>query len=76
VAGLLALFKIRNILSEAEAVHWLRLVCKLDPVNSGRFYIASGYIQVSRQVNGHDIRIVSRGPVIGHEKVIPSGKRQ
>jgi len=44
VARLLAPFKIRNILSEAGAVHRLALVCILDPVNSGRFHIASGHI--------------------------------
>jgi len=48
VAQLLALFKIRNILSEARAVHWLALVCILDPVNSGRFHIVSRHIQVLR----------------------------
>jgi len=52
VARLLALFKIRNILSEAGAVHRLALVCILDPVNSGRFHIASGHIRVGRRVNG------------------------
>jgi len=41
VAQLLALFKIKNILTEAGAVPRLALVCKLDPVNSGRFHIAS-----------------------------------
>jgi len=61
VARLLALFKISNILSEAGAVHWLALVCILDPVNSGRFHIASGDIRVSRRVNGRDMRIVSIG---------------
>jgi len=44
VARLLALFKTRNILSEVGAVHRLALVCILDPVNNGRFHIASGHI--------------------------------
>ena len=63
VAWLLALFKIRNILSEVGAVHRLALVCILDPVNSGRFHIASGHIRVGRRVNGRDMRIVSIGAV-------------
>jgi len=76
VARLLALFNIRNILSEAGAVHRLALVCILDPVNSGRFHIASGHIRVARRVNGRDMRIVSIGAVIGQAQVIPSGERQ
>jgi len=44
VARLVALFKIRNILSEAGAVHRLALVCILDRLNSGTFHIASGHI--------------------------------
>jgi len=55
VARLLALFKIRNILSEAGSVHWLALVYILDPVNSGRFHIARGHIQVGSRVNGGDM---------------------
>jgi len=76
VARLLAPFKIRNILSEARAVHRLALVCILDPVNSGRFHIASGHIPVGRRVNGQDMRIVSIGAVIGQALVIPRGERQ
>jgi len=76
VAQLLALFKIRNILSEAGAVHQLALVCILNPVNCGRFYIASGHIQVRRRVNGREMRIVSIGAVIGQAQVIPGGERQ
>jgi len=76
VARLLALFKIRNLFSQAGAVHRLALVCILDPVNCGRFHIASGHIQVGRHVNGRDMRIVSIGAVIGHAQVIPSGERQ
>jgi len=73
---LLALFKIRNILSKAGAVLRLALVCILDPVNSGRFHIASGHIRVGRRVNGRDMRIVSIRAVIGQAQVIPSGERQ
>jgi len=59
VARLLALFKIRNILTEAGAVHRLALVCILDPVNSGRFHIASRHIRVGKRVNRRDMPIVS-----------------
>jgi len=41
VARLLALFKIRNILSAAAAVHRLALVRILDPINGGRFNLPS-----------------------------------
>jgi len=76
VARLLALFKIRHILSEAGAVHRLALVCIREPVNSGRFHIGSGHIRVGRQVNSRDMRIVSIGVVIGQAQVIPSGERE
>jgi len=76
VAQLPAPFKIRNMLSEAGAVHRLALVCILDPVNSGRFHIASVHIRVGRRVNGRDMRIVSIGAVIGQAQVIPCGERQ
>jgi len=76
VARLLALFKIRNILSEAGAVHRLALVCILDPVNSGRFHIASGHIRLARWVNGRIMQIVSVGAVIGQVLVIPGRERQ
>jgi len=45
MARLLALFKIRNFLSKAAAVHRLALVRILDPINGGRFHIQSGHIQ-------------------------------
>ena len=76
VARLLALFKIRNILSEAEAVHRLSFVCILNLVNSGRLHIASGHIPLGRRVNRRDMRIVSIGAVIAQAQVIPSGERQ
>ena len=76
MARLLALFKIRHILSEAGAVHRLALVCIREPVNSGRFHIGSGHIRVGRQVNSRDMRIVSIGVVIGQAQVIPSGERE
>jgi len=75
VARLLALFKIRNILSEAAAVHHLALVRILDPINGGRFHIPSGHIQVGNRINGRDMRIVSIGAVIGQAQVIPSGEK-
>jgi len=71
VARLPALFKIRNILGEAGAVHRLALLCILDPVNSGRFHIASGhtvttvYIQtVAKDVAGRTIHIGSSPKMI------------
>ena len=76
VARLLALFKIRNILSVAAAVHRLALVRILDPINCGRFHIPSGHIRVGNRINGRDMRIVSIGAVIGQVQVIPSRKRQ
>jgi len=76
VARLLALFKIRNILSEAAAVHRLALVRILDPINGGRFHIPSGHIRVSNWINGRDMRIVSIGALIGQAQVIPRGEKQ
>jgi len=55
VGPLLALFKIRNILSEAAAVHHLALVRILDPINGGRFHIPSRHIRVSNRINGRDM---------------------
>jgi len=75
VARLLALFKIRNILSKAPAVYQLALVCILDPINGRRFHIPCGHIQVGNQINGRDMRIVSIGTVIGQAQVIPSGEK-
>jgi len=76
VAWSLAPFKIRNILSEAAAVHGLALVRILDPLNGGRFDIASGHIRVGNRINGRDMRIVSIGAVIRQAQVIPSGEKQ
>jgi len=77
VARLLAPFKIRNILSEAAAVHRLALVRILDRINGGRFYIPSGHIRVGNRIYGRDMRIVSIGAVIGQAQVIPtSGEKQ
>jgi len=76
VARLLAPFKIRNILTEAAAVHRLALVRILDPINGGRFHIPSGHIRVGNRINGRDIRIVSIGAVIGQAQVIASGEKQ
>jgi len=55
VARLLALFKIRNILSEAAAVHRLALVRILDLMNGGRFHIPSGHIRVGNRINSRDM---------------------
>jgi len=54
VARLLAHFKIRNILSQAAALHRLALVHILDPINGGRFHIPSGHIRVGNRINGPD----------------------
>jgi len=75
VARLLALFKIRNILSEAAAVDHLALIHILDQINSGRFYIPRGHIRVGNRINGRDMRIVCIGAVIGQAQVIPSGEK-
>jgi len=76
VARLLVLFKIRNILSEAAAVHRLALVRMLDLINGGRFHIPSGHIRVGYRINGRDMRIVSIGAMIGQAHVIPRGEKQ
>ena len=76
MARLLALFKIRNILSEAAAVHRLALVRIRDRINGGTFHIASGHIRVGKGINGRDMRIVTIGTVIGQAQVIPSGEKQ
>jgi len=76
VAWLLALFKIRNILSETAAVHRLGLVRILNPINGGRSHIPSGHIRVGNWINGRDMRIVRIGAVIGQVQVIPSGEKQ
>jgi len=73
---LLALFKIRNVLSGAEDVHRLALVCILNPVGAGRFHCGSGHIRVSKQPNGRDVRILGIGAVIGQAHVITSRERQ
>jgi len=51
VVLLLALFKIRNMLSEAGALHQSPLGHILDLVNSGKLHLASRPIRVSREVN-------------------------
>jgi len=76
MARLLPLFKIRNVLSEVTGVHWLALVRVLDPINSGRFHLASGHVQGGKRSTGRDMRIVDIGAVIGQAHVIPSGERQ
>ena len=76
MAQLLALFKRRNILSEAASVHRLALVCVLDLVNGRRFHPASGHIRVGEWLTGCDMRIVGIGAVIGQAHVIPSWENQ
>ena len=48
----------------------------LDPINVGRFHLASGHIRVGKRHSGRDMRIVDIGTVIGQAHVIPSGERQ
>jgi len=76
LARLLALFKIRNVLSEAAEVHRLALVRVPDLINGGRFHLASGHIRVGKLSTGRDMRIVGIGAVIRQAHVIPSGERQ
>ena len=76
VARLLALFKIRNVLSGAGDAYRLALVRILDPVGAGSFHCGSGHIRVSKRSNGRDMRIVAIGAVIGQAHVTPSGERQ
>ena len=76
MARLLALCKIRNVLSEAAGVYRLALVRILDPINGGRFHLTSGHIRVGKRSTGRDMRIVGIGAVIGQAHVIPSGERQ
>jgi len=64
VPRLLALFKITNVLSQATGIYRLALVCVLDPINGGRFHLASGDIRVGKQSTGRDIQIVGLGVVI------------
>ena len=48
----------------------------LDPINAGRFHLASGHIRVGKQPTSRDIGIVDIGTLIGQAHVIPSGERQ
>ena len=73
---MLALFKIRNVLSGAGDVHRLALVRILDPVGARRFHRGSGHIRVSKRSNCRDMRIVSIGAVIGQAHVITSRERE
>ena len=76
VARLLALFKIRNVVSGAGDVHRLALVRILDPVGAGRFHRGSKYIRLTKRPNGRDMRIVGIGAAIGQPYVIPSWEKQ
>ena len=76
VAQLLALFKIRNVFSEAAGVRRLALLRVLDPINSGRFHLARGHIRVGKRRSGREMRIVDIGTVIGQAHVIPTGEGQ
>ena len=58
---LLALFKIRNVLSEVAGVHRLALVRVLDVINRVRFHLASGCGKVGKGSTGRDMRIGRMG---------------
>jgi len=75
VPRLLAVCKIRNILSEAAALHHLALVHILDPINGGRFHSPSGHVRIGNRIKGRDMSILRIGPVIGQAHVIPSGEK-
>jgi len=76
VSQLLARFQIRNIQSEAAAVHHWALVRIRDLINGGRFHIASGHIPVGERINGRDMSIVTLGAVMDKVQVIPTGEKQ
>jgi len=54
----------------------MALVRVVDPINGGRFYLASGYILVGKLSTSRDIRRVALLAVIGQTHVIPRGERQ
>jgi len=76
VAQLLVLCKIRKLFSEAAGVRRLALLLVLDPINSGRFHLASGHIRVGKRRTGREVRIVDIGTVIGQAHVILTGEGQ
>jgi len=76
VAQLLALFKIRNVFSEAAGVRRLALLRVLDQINSGRFHLTSGHIRVGKRCSSREMRIVDIGTLIGQAHVIPTGEGQ
>src|SRR5205807_8051204 len=73
---LLALFKMRNIFSEATGVQRLALLRVLDPINGGRLHLANGHIRIGKWRSGQEMRIVDIGIVIGQAYVIPTGEGQ
>jgi len=62
----------RHLFSEAAGVRRLALLHVLDPINSGRFHLATGHIRVGKRVSGREMRIVDIGTVIGQAHVIPT----
>ena len=73
---MLALFKIRNVLTRAGDVHHLELVHIIDPVGAGRFHHTSGHIRIRKWSNGRDMRIVAIGAGIGQVHIAHGGERQ
>jgi len=52
VARFVGLVMMRNILSKAGGVRGLALLCLVNPINMGRFHLASGHIQVGKWTSG------------------------
>ena len=73
---MLALFNIRNVLSEAAGVRRLALLHVLDLINSCRFHHARGHIRVGKRRSAREMLIVDIGTVIGQGHVIPMGESQ
>jgi len=76
VAQLLALLKIRKVLSEAAGVRHRALLAVLDRINSCRFCLTSRHIGVALRCSGREMRIVDIGTLIGQAQVIPAGEGQ
>ena len=76
VAQLLALFKIRNVFSEASGVRRVALLRVPDPFNCGRFHLARGPIRVGKRRSSREMRIVNIETAIGQAHVIPTGEGQ
>jgi len=65
VAQLLALFKIKKVVSQGASVRRQALLRVLDPINSGTFHLTSGHIPVGKRPIGREMRILDIGTVLG-----------